>query len=108
MLALQQLANPGAQGLIPSIGLAHDGVGALDEEPAQVDIAPLADAQQDVLTARGMLARHQPQRGREVSTAGKLRSVPDIGRHRTRGDGADAGDAQQAVGGFLLQQLRPQ
>ena len=76
----------------------HRGLGALDQQRAQVVVAALGDAPQTGLAAAGVLARHHAQPGAELVAALELLEVAHAGRQRRRTEFADADDLGRALG----------
>lgn len=69
----------------------HDDARTLDEQPSQILVAALADAQQGRLSAGAVLTRHQPDRGGELASIGKLMGIAQLDGQHTRSDRPNAG-----------------
>ena len=79
------LAQPSAERRLVAFQIYERGLGALDEELAQVRVSALADRSERRLPARGVLARDQSEPGGHVATASEHAAVTDRGDHG-RGD----------------------
>jgi hypothetical protein len=82
--------------------MTADGARPMNEEAPEVGIPALADAPKDGLASRGMLPRHQPEPGSEISPLRKCRSIADgshegCGRERT-----DAGYRHEPIAGLVV------
>jgi hypothetical protein len=61
MHALLKAIKPGANAIAGSIEMRHARPGSMDDHPAQIFVATLANPQQRRLTSRGVLPGNQTQ-----------------------------------------------
>ena len=69
----------------------------MNEQGAQVAIAALADPEQHVTIAAGVLTRHQPQPRREFATALEFARIAYRGHHRGSHQRSDSFDLGQSL-----------
>jgi hypothetical protein len=74
----------------------------VDQERAQVGVAPLRDAEQPRLAARCRLLWHQPQPGGKVARPAEGLGRADRGDERRCVEGAEAGDRREAAGRLVF------
>ena len=99
-----QARPPGEQRPQPRVGLDRPGpaqhrLGADDQEPAQLGIAPLADLAQARLAAARVLPRHQSEPGREFPPAAEGGGVGHRRRQGAGGHRPDPRDRRQPLAG---------
>ena len=95
--------GPTAEGIRFALDPAHDGARAMNQQLAQVGVAALADAEQPVAAAGGMLAGYQAEEGRQAPAITEQARVAADGGDQGGGDqGTDAGDGHQALGRLAL------
>ena len=84
--------QPGSDGRSISLDAQHGSSCAMNQHLAQIDVPPLADAEQLRLASGGVLAWHDTKPCCEVSPLAECRSVADRGNDGGRDDGSDARD----------------
>ena len=72
-----------------AIGYLHHGSCAMDEQGSQIGVPPLADAQQVLLAAAGVLPGHQPEPSRQLAT---IMETLDIAQRCNQCAGRDRSD----------------
>ena len=101
--------GPGHQGFRPSaerrVPLGHirqSRSRSMDQLPAQISVAALADPQQLRLAAGGELPRNQTEPGGEIAAAVEAFRMTDGGDESRRDDRADARNCRQPAGVLIL------
>ena len=74
----------------------------MDQLPAQISVAALADPQQLRLAAGGELPRNQTEPGGEIAAALEAFRMTDGGDESRRNDRADARNCRQPAGVLIL------
>src|SRR5262249_4625684 len=82
--ALDQLPHPLASSVRFAAHPAQRRPRAMDEEFAQIAIAPFTNTQQALLPSRRVLARHQPQPGSKLSAVFEGTGIADGGHQGRR------------------------
>ena len=77
-------------------------MGSMHEEPSQVLVPALADAQQLLLPTGGVLLRHQTQPGSKSSTLFERRAVADRRDDGSRYDRSHARNLNQPLASFVF------
>ena len=85
-----------------SFGVAQRGARAIDQQHAQITVATLADAQEDVATTAGLLAWNQAKPGAEFTPAAELPRVAYRRDQRGRDQRPDALDLGQTLAALIL------
>ena len=99
----EQGRDPAAEAVRFTLDPPRHATGAMDQQVAQIGVAALADAEQPVMAAGGMLAGYQAEEGRQAPAITEQARVAADGGEQGGGDqGADAGDGHQALGRFAL------
>lgn len=84
------------------LGVANDGRGADDEQPAQVTVSLLGDPAELCFSAGRMLLWRQPEPSGRLSTRPELVGIGDGGGDGCRGNDADARDRHASATGFAI------
>src|SRR5262249_40932115 len=98
-LALEQFDQPGI--LLGALA-AQDRHRTVDQQPAQIAIAALADRPELDLASSAVLPRYQTERSREMPSARKSRRGDGHCRHGTRQNRSVAGDGDQMAAGRIV------
>ena len=88
--ALSQRQRPAGDAVLASVGGHHGRLGSLNQQRAQVGVAPLCDAAQCVLATTGVLLGRQADPGPELRAVLELPEVAHAGHHGRRTHRADA------------------
>lgn len=86
--------------------MQHDAARAVDQQTAQVLVAPFADPQQHLLAAAGVLARHQPERGGNSAPAFVGTAIADMAGKHAGDNRTVAGQCLQAADLRVLAAVR--
>src|SRR6266536_859969 len=86
--------------------VAQDRMSANDENASQIAVALLGDRPELLLAAGRILARHEPNPGREIAPRPECRRVRDRRRDRGRPDETDTGDGLQPLACLVPPMLR--
>jgi hypothetical protein len=95
------LGEPG-RGISLALGHADDGAGAVNQQRSQVAVPTLADAEQQVFAAAGVLPRYQAQPGGQLAGILETLRVPQRGHQRAGRQRADARNLCQSPARFIL------
>ena len=74
---------------------ADDGPSAVDQQHPQITIAPLADPEEGLPSAAGMLPRYQTEPSRQLPPVLETGGVADGGHQRAGGEGGNAWNLRQ-------------
>src|SRR6201988_204305 len=91
----QQSREPGPMAGTMDPGIADHGERASRKQAAQIAVALLADAAKPVLAPAGVLLRHEPDPGREVTPRSEGPGIGNTGDQRCCQRRTDAGDRIQ-------------
>ena len=87
----QHLAGPATRWAVVwlAIGYLHHGSRAMNEQGSQIGIPPLADTQQVLFAAAGVLPGHQPEPGRQLTAVVKALDIAQRSDQRAGRDRSD-------------------
>jgi hypothetical protein len=101
-----EIREPPSQAVRPLTMMTTDGAGPMNEQASKIRITAFADAAKRGLAACGMLPRHQPQPGGEISPFREGRRIADGGHEGCGRERADPGHLHEAFAGRVLTRER--
>ena len=100
-------ARPDAASVASALDPAQSGAGPVNEQGAQVAIAALADAEQHIMIAAGVLPRYQSKPCREFPTVLEFAHIAHCGHHRGCHQWSGSFDLGQSLTALVVRKHSP-
>ena len=84
----------------------HAGAGAVNEQPADIRIAALADPKQGRFASRGVLSRNQTKPSSEIAGFAELAGISNRGNQSSRTNRPNPRDRHEPTGCVILRRER--